>query len=261
MIAWARYPYDGTTVLVTGGGSGIGRAIARAYLEQGASVLITGRRAEPLRETVAGFPADRAAVLAADMATQDGVTAAVEEVSGRWGGLDIVVANAGLSTPGTIDTLDDAQWTRMREINLDGLIRLARASVPLLRASKGNVLAISSVAGFGGDWNQVGYNATKGAVNALVQSMALDLGRDGVRVNAIAPAFTATRQTQARLDDPAFRAALRDRIALDRAAEPADVARAALFLTSPDAAYITGVVLPVDGGTTASVGTPRPLPG
>ena len=98
-------------------------------------------------------------------------------------------------------------------------------------------------------------------MNALVQSMALDLGRDGVRVNAIAPAFTATRQTQERLDDPAFWSALRDRLALERAADPEDVARAALFLASPDAAYITGVVLPVDGGTTASVGTPRPITG
>jgi NAD(P)-dependent dehydrogenase (short-subunit alcohol dehydrogenase family) len=140
VIAWARYPYDGTTVLVTGGGSGIGRAIAQAYLEQGARVLVTARRAQPLQETVTGFPADRAAVLAADM-------------------------------------------------------------------------------------------------------------------------VTATRLTQERLDNPAFWAALRDRIALDRAAEPADVARAALFLTSPDAADITGVVPPVDGGTTASVGTPRPVPG
>jgi meso-butanediol dehydrogenase/(S,S)-butanediol dehydrogenase/diacetyl reductase len=261
VIAWARYPYDGTKVLVTGGGSGIGRAIARAYLEQGASVLVTGRNAEPLRETVEGFPGASATVLAADMATEGGTAAAVAEVIDQWGGLDVVVANAGLSTPGTIDTLDDQQWTQMREINLDGLIRLARTSIPALRATRGTFLAISSVAGFGGDWNQAGYNATKGAVNALIQSMALDLGRDGVRVNAIAPAFTATRQTRERLEDPLFMAALRDRLALDRAAEPADIARAALFLTSPDAAYITGVVLPVDGGTTASVGTPRPLAG
>ncbi len=170
------------------------------------------------------------------MATQDGVTAAVDDLVDRWGRLDVVVANAGLSTPGTIETLDDASWERMRSINLDGLIRLARTSVPRLRESRGCFLAISSIAGLGGDWNQAGYNATKGAVNALVQSMALDLGREGVRVNAIAPAFTATRQTQERLDDPAFWSALRDRLALDRAANPEDVARAALFLASPDAA-------------------------
>jgi meso-butanediol dehydrogenase/(S,S)-butanediol dehydrogenase/diacetyl reductase len=261
MIAWARYPYEGTTVLVTGGGSGIGRAIARTFLEQGALVEVTGRHVDSLQETVASFPDQRTAVLAGDMATQDGVAAAVDHLVRRWGHLDIVVANAGLASPGTIDALDDATWERMRSTNLDGLIRLARASVPWLRQSRGSFLAISSVAGFGGDWNQAGYNATKGAVNALVQSMALDLGREGVRVNAIAPAFTATRLTQKRLDDPAFLAALRDRLALDRPAEPEDVARAALFLASPDAAYITGVVLPVDGGTTASVGTPRPVTG
>lgn len=259
MIAWARYPYDGTTVLVTGGGSGIGRAIARAFLEQGASVLVTGRRPDPLAETVAGFPADRTALAVGDMSTQDDVTAAVESLVARWGHLDVVIANAGLSMPGTIDDLDDDSWERMRSINLDGLIRLARTTVPLLRASHGTFLAISSVAGLGGDWNQTGYNATKGAVNTLVQSMALDLGRDGVRVNAVAPAFTATRQTQQRLDDPAFWSVLRDRLALDRPAQPEDVARAALFLAGPDAAYITGVVLPVDGGTTASSGTPRPV--
>jgi meso-butanediol dehydrogenase/(S,S)-butanediol dehydrogenase/diacetyl reductase len=246
-------------VLVTGAGSGIGRAIARAFLEQGDAVLVAGRRREPLEETVAGFPAERTAVVAADASTTDGVRVVVGAATERWGRIDVVVANAGLSEPGTIDDLDDASWERMRSINLDGLIRLARAGVPHLRASGGSFLAISSIAGLGGDWNQSGYNATKGAVNALVQSMALDLGRDGVRVNAIAPGFIATRQTRSRLEEPVFRAVLRDRLAIDRPGTPEDVADAALFLTGPGAAYITGVVLPVDGGITASSGTPRPL--
>ena len=260
MIAWARYPYEGRIVLVTGGGSGIGRAIARAFLEQGATVAVCGRRPGPLQETVAGFPGERTLALTGDMSSTEDIGRVIAQVTATLGPPDIVIANAGLSEPGTIDDLDDASWERMRSINLDGLIRLARATVPLLRRTRGTFLAVSSVAGLGGDWNQAGYNATKGAVNALVQSMALDLGRDGVRVNAIAPAFTATRQTQERLDDPVFWSALRDRLALDRAAQPDDIARAALFLASPDADYITGVVLPVDGGTTASVGTPRPIP-
>lgn len=259
MIAWARYPYEGTVVLVTGGGSGIGRAVAQAFAEQGASVAVSGRRETPLIETLAAVPEDRALAVAADVATTEGVAEVVQAVLAKWGRIDVVVANAGLSEPGSIDDLDDAAWERMRSVNVDGLIRLARASVPHLRETRGTFLAMSSVAGLGGDWNQAGYNATKGAVNTLVQSMALDLGRDGVRVNAIAPAFTATRQTQERLADPAFRAALLDRIALDRPADPDDIARAALFLASPDAGYITGIVLPVDGGTTASSGTPRPL--
>jgi meso-butanediol dehydrogenase/(S,S)-butanediol dehydrogenase/diacetyl reductase len=259
MIAWARYPYDGYRVLVTGAGSGIGRAIALAFLEQGAQVAVTGRTGAALDETVAGFPPESVLVLAGDMAARLDVENAVAAVQSAWGGIDVVIANAGLSEPGTIDELTDESWERMRSINIDGMIHLARATAPLLRESRGSFTAISSIAGLGGDWRQVGYNATKGAVNTLVQSLALDLGRDGVRVNGIAPAFTATKLTQERLDDPVFWAALRDRLALDRPATPDDVARAALFLAGPDAAYITGVILPVDGGTSASSGTPRPI--
>lgn len=258
MIAWARYPYDGTRILVTGGGSGIGRAIARAFLEQGARVAVAGRHADALRETMNDFASDCSLIIEGDMAVRADVEIAVGAVTAAWGGIDAVIANAGVSEPGTIDELTDESWDRMRSINIDGMIHLARAAVPALRESRGSFTAISSIAGMGGDWRQVGYNATKGAVNAFVQSLALDLGRDRVRVNAIAPAFTATQQTQERLDDPVFWSALRDRLALDRPATPNDIARAALFLASPDAAYITGVILPVDGGTTASSGTPRP---
>lgn len=261
MIAWARYPYDGTRVLVTGGGSGIGRSIAQAFLEQGARVAVTGRRAGPLRETVEGFSPNDSLVFEGNMAVRGEVEEAVDAVTTAWGGIDVVIANAGLSEPGTIDELSDESWERMRSINIDGMVHLARAVVPALRLSRGSFTAISSIAGLGGDWQQVGYNATKGAVNAFVQSLALDLGRDGVRVNAIAPAFTSTKQTEERLSDPVFWSELRGRLALDRPAVPADIARAALFLASPDAAYITGVILPVDGGTTASTGTPRPIGG
>jgi len=149
--------------------------------------------------------------------------------------------------------------TGHRSVNLDAVIRLARLSIPLLRASSGAFLAISSIAGLRGDWNQFAYNATKAGLNAFVQSLALDLGAAGVRVNAIAPAFTLSQLTQERLDDPEFTRRLMDRVALDRVAYPEDIARAALFLASPDAAYITGVILPVDGGTSASSGTPRPM--
>jgi meso-butanediol dehydrogenase/(S,S)-butanediol dehydrogenase/diacetyl reductase len=119
---------------------------------------------------------------------------------------------------------------------------------------------MSSIAGLRGDWSQFAYNATKAAINGLVQSLALDLGADGVRVNAIAPAFTVSRLSQQRLDDTVFAQRLLDRVALNRVAQPEEIAKAALFLTSPDAGYITGAILPVDGGTSASSGTPRPQP-
>src|SRR5690606_16943073 len=107
MIAWARYPYEGRVVLVTGAGSGIGRAIARAFLEQGSTVAVCGRRPEPLYETVAGFPEERVAVLEGDMSDAGDIERAVEQVSERHGRIDVVVANAGLSLPGPADRLDD----------------------------------------------------------------------------------------------------------------------------------------------------------
>ncbi|UIX29425.1 SDR family NAD(P)-dependent oxidoreductase [Streptomyces sp. GQFP] len=259
MIAWASYPYQGQVVLVTGAGTGIGRATARAFLEQGASVAVLGRRPEPLREAVAGFDAERVQVLGADVTDADALEHAVAAISERFGRLDVVVANAGTSEPSLIDTFDNAAWERLRSVNLDAVIRLAGLTVPLLRATGGNFVAISSIAGLRGDWGQFAYNATKAAVNAFVQSLALDLGADGVRVNAIAPAFTVSRLTQERLDDPTFSERLLDRVALDRVAQPEDIARAVLFLAGPDAGYITGAVLPVDGGTSASSGTPRPV--
>lgn len=259
MIAQARYPYDGTVVLVTGAGSGIGRAIAQAFLEQGAGVCVTGRHEQPLRETVEGFPDERVLLRTADVADRADVDGLVAAVAERFGRLDVVVNNAGVFEGGEVDDYDDAAWERMRSINLDALLYVARAAVPLLKQTRGNLVAISSVSGIRGDWKQFAYNATKGAVNAMVQSLALDLGPYGVRANVVAPAFTATRLTQDRLDDPAFAAALADRVALGRAATPEDIARAVLFVAGPDASYITGAVIPVDGGTTASTGQPRPV--
>jgi meso-butanediol dehydrogenase/(S,S)-butanediol dehydrogenase/diacetyl reductase len=259
MIAWATYPYQGQVVLVTGAGTGIGRATARAFLEQGACVAVLGRRPEPLQEAVAGFDAERAQVVVADVTDADALEGAVAAIIQRFGRIDVVVANAGTSEPSRIDTFDDAAWKRLRSVNLDSVIRLARLTVPHLRANRGNFVAVSSIAGLRGDWSQFAYNATKAAVNAMVQSLALDLGADGVRVNAIAPAFTVSRLTQERLDDPAFAERLLDRVALDRVAQPEDIARAVLFLAGPDAGYITGAVIPVDGGTSASSGTPRPV--
>ncbi|NHI16280.1 SDR family NAD(P)-dependent oxidoreductase [Microbacterium excoecariae] len=255
-MTWATYPYAGSRVVVTGAGSGIGRAIAHAFLDAGAAVTLVGRTRRTLEETAARAP-DRARVHVADVSRRDDIDRTIADVADD--GIDVVVACAGLSEHGRIEELTDASWERMRSLNLDGTIFLARAAMPHLRRARGSFLAVSSIAGLGGDWSQPGYSASKAGVNALVQAMAMDEGRAGVRVNAIAPGFTRTQQTADRLDDPEFSRALLDRVALDRAAEPGDIAAAALFLASPDAAYITGVVLPVDGGTTASVGTPRPI--
>lgn len=259
MIAWATYPYEGSVVLITGAGTGIGRSIARAFLEQGASVAVIGRTKSALLEAVEGFAEDRVLVLTTDLTQSVSVATAVDAIIDRFGRLDVVIANAGTSEASDIDTFDDAAWERLRSINLDAMISLARAAVPHLRDSRGNFLAISSISGVRGEWGMFAYNATKGAVNAMVQALALDLGASGVRVNALAPAFTVSRLTQARLDDAVFTNRLLDRIALGRVGQPEDIARVALFVASPDAGYLTGAIIPVDGGTTASCGTPRSI--
>jgi meso-butanediol dehydrogenase / (S,S)-butanediol dehydrogenase / diacetyl reductase len=256
MIASAVYPYSGSVVLVTGAGTGIGRSVARAFLEQGACVTAVGRTEEALREAVDGFSPEQVLVRPADIARPGTSAAVVDDVISRFGRLDVVVACAGSSEPSRIGELDGV-WERLRRVNLDAMVELVDAGVPHLRASRGNLLAVSSIAGMRGDWGMFAYNATKAAVNVMVQSLALDLGADGVRVNAVAPGFTASRLTQERLEDPVFHDRLMDRTPLRRVAQPDDIARAVLFVCSPDAGYITGAIIPVDGGVSASSGTPR----
>lgn len=259
MIAWATYPYNGAVVLVTGGGTGIGEAVTRAFLEQGARVAVAGRTESALHAATHGFDEARVHHVTADLTDPDQLRDVVASTIDRFGRLDVVIASAGTSAASDIDTFDAAAWDEVRKINLDSVIALAGATVPHLRASRGTFIAVSSIAGMRGDWGMFAYNATKAAVNGFVQSLALDLGDDGVRVNAVAPAFTTTRLTRERLDEPVFMERLLDRVTLGRVAEPEDIARVVLFLAGPDAGYITGAVIPVDGGTTASSGTPRPL--
>lgn len=257
MIGRAIYPYQDSVVLVTGAGTGIGRSIARAFLEQGAKVAAVGRTRSALEEATGGFSPEQVLVHVADLAVEGDAASAVHEVVTRFGRLDVVVASAGTSEASDVWRYDPGVWKRQRAINLDSMIEIATASAPHLARTGGNFLAISSIAGIRGDWGMFAYNATKGAVNLMVQSLALDLGARGVRVNAIAPGFTTSRLTRERLSDPEYRARLLDRIALGREADPDDIARAALFVCSPDAAYITGAIIPVDGGVSASSGTPR----
>jgi meso-butanediol dehydrogenase / (S,S)-butanediol dehydrogenase / diacetyl reductase len=256
-IAANIYPYDQKTVLVTGTGTGIGRAIARAFLEQGANVVVCGRTPETLRETISDFPAERTHVVPGDVTVRADVQSIVQQTIDRFGSLDVLISNAGAWFGGLIDDLADGEWRRLISTNLDSFYYLVQAALPHVLASSGNIVAISSVAGLRGDWNQAAYNATKGALNTMVQSLALDLGGRGVRVNAIAPAFTLTQLTIERLSTPELLAPYNNRIGLGRPAEPEDIARATLFIASPDAGYITGVILPVDGGTSASSGTPH----
>ena len=164
------------------------------------------------------------------------------------------MSNAGKYIGGTVHEITDADWRTMISTNVDGLFHLARVAYPELVRSRGSLVAVSSVSGVRGDWGQAPYNASKGAVTLLVQSLALDWGRSGVRVNAIAPSLTDTDATHDLVMDRAMASQFEARTALGRLATPEDMAAAVLFLASDAAEYITGAVLPVDGGTSASSG-------
>ncbi|WP_018334762.1 SDR family NAD(P)-dependent oxidoreductase [Actinomycetospora chiangmaiensis] len=253
-----HFDFSDSVVLVTGGGSGIGLAITRAFLDAGATVVVAGRRREPLDEALRDAPAERALAVPTDLADKEQIGALVDEAVRRFGRLDVVVSNAAGYANGEITDLDDADWEAMRATNVDGFFHLAKKALPVLATSGGNLVAVSSVSGLAGDWGQAGYNATKGAVSNFVRSLALDWGPRGVRLNAVAPALTRTGAVAAVTENPSLLEKFVDRVALGRIGEPEDIAPAVLFLASDAARYVTGVVLPVDGGTSASTGQGRP---
>lgn len=256
------YPFANKVVLITGGGSGIGRAIAQAFLDNDATVVITGRRMEALEETFAAYPKERTVAVSKDISEPQAAGQIVTEVLKRFGRLDVVVSNAGIFAGGDLMNLDQKHWEQLRSTNIDALFYLAQAVFPALQASHGTLIATSSISGLNGEWKQAAYNATKHAVSGFVRSLALDWGEKGIRVNAVAPSFTITDMTANLISSPEHRyfpefAPIVNRIPLGRPGYPEDIAPAVLFLASPDAAYITGVVLPVDGGTGASAGQPH----
>ena len=251
------FDFSGRVVLVTGGGSGIGQAIARDFAGAGAAVVITGRNQDRLDRAAAEMSGKVEAV-AADVGLRADVAAVVNGVLDRHGQLDVVVSNAAAYVPGDLADVSVPDWERLRQTNVDGFFHLAQETLPLLARSGGSFIATSSVSGLRGDWGQAVYNATKGAVSLFVQSLALDWGSRGVRVNAVAPSMTNTEVVAGVTGDPQLRALFESRVALGRIAEPEDIAPVVLFLASDAARYVTGVVLPVDGGTMASTGQARP---
>lgn len=257
-----KYDFEGKTVLVTGGGSGIGRSIAQAFLQNGANVIVTGRRKQKLEETVSGYPAEKTLAISNDISRPDSAQKIVSEIIKKFGRLDVVIHNAGQLFTGELQDLPDESWVQMRSVNVDSFFYLAKAVFPELKKTKGSIVATSSVSGLKGDWKQAGYNATKHAISGFVRSLALDWGEYGIRVNAVAPAYTKTAMTgygDSGAEDAEFLKPFINRTALGRIGHPNDIAPAVLFLASPDAGYITGVILPVDGGTSASTGQPNAI--
>ncbi|WP_426150149.1 SDR family NAD(P)-dependent oxidoreductase [Pseudomonas sp. DC3000-4b1] len=243
-------------VIVTGAGSGIGAATTRRFAAEGARVILVGRDRAKLEQVAASLPQGQYLVHPADVSNWDEVQGVVAQTVQHFGRLDVLVNNAGVAPTGSLTDTPMDDWHQVMAIDVNGVFYGCRAAMPHLIASQGSVINLSSVSGLGGDWGMSFYNAAKGAVSNFTRSLALEYGRQGVRVNAVCPALTWSDLTADMKNDDALMAKFKERIPLGRAAEPEEVADVIAFLASHDARFVNGVNLPVDGGLHASNGQP-----
>lgn len=247
---------SGRVAVVTGAGAGLGAAIAHRFAADGYTVVLVGRTEATLRRTAEEGPyGAEMHPWVGDVTDPAAVTAVMDGTAERFGRLDVLVNNAGVARPGTVEDTDPDVYRTMMSTNVDGVFFASRAALPHLRAVRGCIVNIGSVGGLRGDWHQAAYNATKGALVNLTNAMALDHGRE-VRVNAVHPGSTLSSPfiREALAEGTPLRRRFTDRVPMGRPGEPAEVAAVVAFLAGPDAAFVNGVHIPVDGGLTASNG-------
>jgi meso-butanediol dehydrogenase / (S,S)-butanediol dehydrogenase / diacetyl reductase len=241
-------------VLITGGGSGIGAACARAFAARGDAVAVNGRRPAPLERLASELGG---VAIAGDGGEPEQAQAIVETALERLGGLDCVVLGAGVGHSGTALEQTPESWRAVMRTNLDGAFLVARAALPELIASRGAIVAIASAAARRVATRSAAYCTSKAAMVMLMQTIAVDFGPLGVRANAVCPGWTRTPMADAAMDELAAargidrEAAYREAnaaVPARRAAAPEEVAAAVVWLASPQASYLNGAVIPIDGG-------------
>jgi NAD(P)-dependent dehydrogenase (short-subunit alcohol dehydrogenase family) len=249
--------FTGKRAIVTGASSGIGRATAIRLAREGARVALIARRREGLVTIAAEIGVDtEALVLRADCADEASIAAAIDRAAAAFGGLDIVVSNAGIELLGQddrVDRLDLAIWRRLLQNNLDGQFLTCKHGIRHLLASGGGaVVCVGSNCGYlGMATNEPAYSASKGGVFAMMRVMAIDYAREGIRVNMVVPGFIDTPMNEPVMRDPEELRYWSDQIPIGRAGTAAECAAAILWLASDEASYCVGTALVVDGGQSA----------
>jgi len=243
------YFLNNKRVLITGGGSGLGFSIARAFVEQGAKAIISGRRKDLLEKACSELGGN-CSFFQNDLSKLDKIPAFIENIESGEGPIDILVNNAGVHMKKDMLDVSDSEYESIIRINQQAVFTLSREVAKFMKQRQmGSIIMISSMASQYGLPKVIAYTASKSAVEGMTRAMAVELSEFGIRVNCIAPGFISTEMSAKALDgDPERKARVLERTPLHRLGEPADIANAAVFLASEAASFINGVVLPVDGG-------------
>lgn len=247
------FSLSGKTALVTGGGTGIGLGISKALLEAGAQVIITGRREEVLQDAVAEL-GEKAAYVVFDVTDKRNIPLMLASINEKFGAIDILVNNAGVHLKKASEETSDEEFERILQTNLFSVFALTRECArQMIQRKSGSIILIGSMAGIFGVDRVVAYGTSKSALTGLMNSLVTEYSKHNVRINTIAPGWIESPMfLNAINSDPARKEKIVNRIAMPGFGTPTDIGNAAVFLSSDAARYVTGVLLPVDGGATVN---------
>ena len=240
------FDLTGKTALVTGASGGIGGAIAQALHGAGATVALSGTREGPLNDLASAL-GDRAHVVPANLSNAEAAAGLIKDAAAAMWSVDILVNNAGITRDNLFMRMSDEEWQQVMDVNLTGVFRLSRAALRgMMKARWGRIVNITSVVGATGNPGQGNYAAAKAGLVGMSKSLAYEVASRGITVNCVAPGFIATPMTDSLTDDQ--KGKILSQIPVGRMGSPEEIAAAVLYLASPEAAYVTGATLHVNGG-------------